>query len=215
MLGVLFQRRRFYGSPRHQFTLKFMHITAAILITALVCPGASAVEPPRDELEQQWTALGANNPVRIERAMNAFVAKPEQAVAFLRKRLWPAPVADPRRLTDLLASLDSNIFSEREKAMRELESLGEVIEGDLKKVLRQRPSAEVRHRIDKLLEKTRRERLFPSEDRIRAIRAVEVLERIGNCAARRALRTLAEGASEAQLTIEAKTALERLTQNGY
>jgi hypothetical protein len=62
------------------------------------------------------------------------------------------------------------------------------------------------------LDKVKGERLAPSPDRLRAVRAVEVLERIDDCAARRLLTALAAGAPEAQLTVEAKSALERLTQ---
>jgi hypothetical protein len=42
------------------------------------------------------------------------------------------------------------------------------------------------------------------------LRAVEVLERIGNAEARRVLEALAKGAPEARLTREARTSLERL-----
>jgi hypothetical protein len=42
------------------------------------------------------------------------------------------------------------------------------------------------------------------------VRAVEVLEQIGNREARQVLADLARGASAAQQTIEAKAALERL-----
>jgi hypothetical protein len=108
--------------------------------------------------------------------------------------------------------LDSKRFAVREKATRELEQLGGVIEADLKDTLRRRPSAEARRRIERLLEKMRRERLFPQAEQLRAARAVEVLERIGDAGARRLLATLAGGAPAAPLTVEAKTALERLSQ---
>jgi hypothetical protein len=94
-----------------------------------------------------------------------------------------------------------------------LEKLAEVIEDPLKKALRQTRSAEVRRRIEGVLGKVKGERLSPLPDRVRAARAVEVLERIDDCAARRLLANLAAGAPEAQLTVEAKSALERLIQS--
>jgi hypothetical protein len=193
--------------------IKLLHTATVMLLAGTACSCASAAEPLAKEMEQFWADLGSNDPALVERAMTGLVAKPDQTVAFLRQQLHPASVADPRRLTDLLVALDTNSFSAREAASRELESLGEVTEADLQKALRQRPTAEVRRRIEELLEKIKRERLSPSADRLRAVRAVEVLERIGNCAARRALRVLAGGASEAQVTIEARTSLGRLMQD--
>ncbi len=64
----------------------------------------------------------------------------------------------------------------------------------------------------RLLDKLKKDRLHPPADRMRLVRAVEALELIGTQEARRVLRNLARGAPEAQLTLEAKTALERLTQ---
>jgi proline dehydrogenase len=71
---------------------------------------------------------------------------------------------------------------------------------------------EARRRIKALLERLRTERFNPSPERLRVVRVVEVLERIGDAESRRILSALARGAPEAQLTTEAKTALERLDQ---
>ena len=89
-----------------------------------------------------------------------------------------------------------------------------MIEPALTEALRRPPSLEVRRRVEGLLERLRGERLHPPAERLRAARAVEVLERIGDRAARRHLAALAAGAPQAQLTIEAKSALERLTPSG-
>jgi hypothetical protein len=49
---------------------------------------------------------------------------------------------------------------------------------------------------------------------LRALRAVEVLERIGTDSARQALQVLAAGAASAGLTREAKAALGRFNHKG-
>ncbi len=50
----------------------------------------------------------------------------------------------------------------------------------------------------------------PTSQRLRALRAIEMLEHIGTQEARQVLERLAKGASEARLTQEAKASLERL-----
>lgn len=52
--------------------------------------------------------------------------------------------------------------------------------------------------------------LTPSANQVRAVRALAVLERIGNAAARKLLKELAGGAPEAPLTVQAQAALARL-----
>jgi hypothetical protein len=85
-----------------------------------------------------------------------------------------------------------------------------VAEPALTRALANDPSPEARRRIEQLLHQVTEERLYPTADQLRAVRAVEVLERIGSPQARRVLAALAGGAPQAQLTVEAQTALERL-----
>jgi hypothetical protein len=109
-----------------------------------------------------------------------------------------------------LAELDSDDFATRERATQGLEKQGEVVESALLEALGQSPSLEARRRIQRLLEGVKAERLNPSAERCRAVRAVEVLERIGDAKSRQVLVLLARGAPEAQLTVEARSALKRL-----
>jgi hypothetical protein len=178
---------------------------SALPFTILTVLAAVLAAPPgdgrgADNLEVAWADLGTDNPVTADRAMRALAARPERAVPFLRRRLEPVPAPDPRRLARLLAELDSEEFAQREEATREL---GRLAGG---------PSPEARRRIDGLLDRLREERLRPSAERRRAVRAVEVLEQVGDAGAREGLAALARGAPEAQLTVEAKTALERLAR---
>jgi hypothetical protein len=191
----------------------FLSTAVAVLLSGAAWPVPTAAAPPAArELEQLWADLGTSDPVLVDQAMAGLVARPAQAVAFLGQRLRPAPAVCPRRLATWLAAVDSDTFAVREEATRELEELGETIEADLNRALRQGPSLEVRRRVERLLEKVRVERLFPPANRLRAVRAVEVLERVGDRAARRLLAALAGGAPDAQLTVEAKEALGRLTR---
>jgi hypothetical protein len=127
----------------------------------------------------------------------------------LKERLHPAAAIDDRRIDRLLADLDSDEFSVRQKAARELRAMGDAVESAARKVLAGKPSAEQRLRVKELLQEL--DRAHPSE-RLRGMRAVEVLERIGSAEARQILVKLAAGAPTARLTREAKGSLERLTK---
>jgi hypothetical protein len=121
--------------------------------------------------------------------------------------LRPVEGLPRRRISQLIASLDSDQFAERESAQRELEKLQDLAEAELAKTLTRAPSLEARRRIEFLLEKLD---LLRNPDRLRALRAIEILESIRTSEAKRALQRLAGGAAEAQQTREAKASLERL-----
>jgi hypothetical protein len=95
-----------------------------------------------------------------------------------------------------------------------LEERGWRVEPALRRVLANDPSGEVRRRVEQLLGKLAsvkpHETTTASERR--ALRAVVLLEQIGNPEARRLLEALARGAKGARLTKEAKASLERLAK---
>jgi hypothetical protein len=119
----------------------------------------------------------------------------------MRQRLRPASKATSEEIGHRIADLDSDEYAVRERASEELEGEMDRAEPALRKVLREMPSLEVRRRIERLLSKA---------ELIRALRAVEVLEHIGNSEAKKVLETLATGAESARLTEEAKASLARL-----
>lgn len=181
------------------------------LLAGMTCFGTVAADDSTAmELEKCWAVLGTKNPPAVEQAIADLAAHPARTISFLRERLRPVPSPDPRRVAAWLSALDSNQFAVRQKASEELAKLGEVVEPNLRKTLHASPSLEVLHRVETLLAKIKTERLNPSPERLRRVRAIEVLERIGDGEACRLLTILAHGAPLAQLTTEAKTALERL-----
>ena len=60
--------------------------------------------------------------------------------------------ADPKRVAALLEKMDSDNFTERESAFKDLQYLGKYIKSDLEKALKGKPSAEVKKRVERLLE---------------------------------------------------------------
>jgi hypothetical protein len=187
------------------------HPSHALLLAWLLLAGTGAGAPsaPR-EPDEVWAELGTNDPEKADHLTAYLVARPGLALPLLRQRLRPVCV-DRGQLPRLIAGLDHRRFAVRERASRELERLGECAEGALGQARAARPSAEVRRRIDLLLERLRTLRLSPSAEQRRQSRAVEILERIGSSEARSFLAGLARGFPAADLTVEAKAALDRLT----
>src|SRR5205823_14578175 len=117
-----------------------------------------------------------------------------QAVSFLKGQLRPVASADPRRIAQLIADLDSDHAIVRDKASRELERLGELAEPALRQARAGQPSPELCRRVDRFLEGLRCPVTDP--ERLRALRAVAALEHIGSPGARRLLADLAKGAPQ-------------------
>ena len=82
-------------------------------------------------------------------------------------------------------------------------------EVNLRRALAQSSKPEPRRRLEALLAK-----LDPARcpDQLRRVRAVQLLEQVGNAEAKQVLEILATGAPEARLTQEARDTLLRLTR---
>jgi hypothetical protein len=133
-------------------------------------------------------------------------------VALQQRRLRPAEDIDEKRLAQWIPDLDADDSWTRETESRELSRSGERAEAAMRRTLKNRPSLEVRKRIELLLDSIESGRL-PIET-LRVLRAIEALEHIGTSAARRCLESLAKGAAEARPTREAKSALQRMRHRG-
>jgi WD40 repeat protein len=166
------------------------------------------LEPSPERLEALWADLAAADAARAYRAVWALAAAPGRSVPFLGARLRPVPAVDGKKLARLVADLDKGRYALRQQAVRELQALGDLAESALRAALEGEPSLELRRRVEALLEKV--EAPVTSPEGLRALRAVEALERAGTAEARAALARLAGGAPQARLTREAQGALKRL-----
>jgi WD40 repeat protein len=162
------------------------------------------------EREALWSGLADTDALHAQRAIGTLIVGGNDAIEMLKGRLRPAERVEPKRLQKLLADLDADEFAVRETATRELTNLGERAEAALSAALKNRPSLEVRKRIEDLLLRARSRELSP--ERLREMRAVRVLEQIGTNAARETLQSLAAGPADAWLTQEVTISLARLTQ---
>jgi WD40 repeat protein len=182
-------------------TVLFWDVAA---VTHRVRPRATPLSV--NEWDALWQDLAGAD--AAYRAINTLSAAPARAVAFLQKRLRPAHAPNAKRIARLIDDLDSRNFAARERATQELEALGEAAEPALRRSLQKRPSLEFRRRVERVLVSL----ALPSGDGLRALRAIEVLERIDTPEAKKLLAALARGAVEARLTHEAKASLERLAK---
>lgn len=167
------------------------------------------------ECRALWDDLVGQDVPKARLALWKFVAAGDGSVAFLRTSIHPAVCpAAAEAIVRLVADLDNPQFATRAKAKAQLTRLAELAEPALLEAQKKHPSLEQRQRIDELLRVIVDERSRSSGDRLRGLRAVEILEQIDTPAARQLLQTLARGAAGALLTREAQASLTRLERRG-
>src|SRR5207249_147137 len=132
------------------------------------------------------------------------------AVPWLQKHLPPAAPPDADKVRQLLTDLGSDKFAVRAKAEKELLHLGDLAAPALEQALAGKPPLELRRRAELILASLK-DGAMTNAALLRSLRAVEILERIGNDEARQVLARLAKG-TESRQTREARQALERLRQ---
>src|SRR5262245_11485311 len=112
----------------------------------------------------------------------------------------------------MVIDLDSDDFPTREAASQGLPRWIVEAESSLRQVLAKKPGADLRWRVETLLDALDRSPL--KDERLRQSRALSALEWAGTHEARLVLEGLAKGADGAWLTREARAALARLAQRG-
>lgn len=167
---------------------------------------AGKVTPlPAADRAGAWDRLGSQPAKEATKTMAALAADPDGAVALLSERMKPAPAAEPATLDRIFRELDNPAFAVREKASRELADLGPGAVAGVRERLAKTSSAEVRGRAEAFLKKYTAEDLTP--DRVRYLRALEVLSAANTPAARRLVESLAGGAADVWATEAARQAL--------
>jgi hypothetical protein len=178
--------------------------------------GKLRAEPPPtpEQLKTCWSELAGEDAAKAYRARGRLVRTARQSVPFLNERLQPVPKPDPEQIERLIADLEDEQFAVRNKAVKELERLGDVARPACVKALKGEPSAQLRRHLESLVKKLDNGYWNLGSEDLRKVRAVEVLESTATREARQHLQKLAEGASGARLTREAKAAFERLEKRG-
>jgi hypothetical protein len=175
-------------------------------VSQITRPALPAKALPVGDLDKCWQALAEQDAKKAWTAMIDLVAAPKDAVPFLKARLKPAAPLDRKRVQELIGQLDAD-FEVREAAAKELLQLGEQVVPALDKALAGKLPLETNRRLEDLRGKLTG--LLLQGQRLRAYRAVEVLELIATPEARQVLQALAGGAPDALLTTSAQAALKR------
>lgn len=165
-----------------------------------------AVDVDEARVEALWKDLAGDDAKKAYEAVRTLGLGNGPVLPALRDRVKPVLAPDAKKVAQLIADLDSNMFAVRQKSTEELERLGELVEPDLKRVLEGQPTLEMKMRVDKLLE-----RLVtaapPSSEELRALRVIEILQLQGTAESKDALTALTKGAAGARLTRFAQSAL--------
>jgi len=137
------------------------------------------------EMADAWAALTDTDPQKVYKAIGWLIDAEDQAVTFLASKCPEPPSAE--KIAALIKQLDSDTFKDREAATRALIDAGPGIRGTLQTVLKNKPSAEVAKRIERILEviepqseATRRAHIRHLLPLIGTDEAHKLLSRLGN-----------------------------------
>ncbi|HEV3238659.1 MAG TPA: hypothetical protein VGZ25_16850, partial [Gemmataceae bacterium] len=165
------------------------------------------------DLDVLWTDLAGDDAKKAYQAILKLARSEKEALPYLKDHLLTVkeekekPVDGPL-IAKLIADLDNDDSDVRDKATDDLKQMGKGAEPALREALKGRASAEVRVRLELLLDK------MPGVqgESLRIGRAAEALEFTGSPDARSLLTTLAKEAIKPEVKAEAKASLERLAK---
>ena len=167
-----------------------------------------ALKPPSQRMTARtWEDLASIDAHVGHNAVWAMWNEPDKALALLKEKLKPAKSPPAKELAAWIEELGANEFAKREEAMKRLKAYGRTIESSLRQAASRTANAEQKKRLNELLSGYQSVASRTPEE-IRAIRCVQVLEKLKDPEAKQLLRELAKGEPSAILTQEAKKTAE-------
>src|SRR5262249_24352481 len=88
-----------------------------------------------EKVTQAWTDLASKDASRAFRARWTLASSAEETIPLMKKHLHTEHAVDPQRLRRLLTELESEQFTVRERAQKELEDLGDLAVPALRQTL--------------------------------------------------------------------------------
>lgn len=174
----------------------------------IVDPPTSPLDVSKEDVASAWESLSSPSRGEQFRSVHLMLSSPKHSLALIAERLTPIKAVDSGSVNKLLMMLNSDSFTTRQAAIRELERLGDAVKEALEAELRNEPSEDAKRHLETLL--ARIAKLPDTPSYVQMARAIEVLERLGNKDAVDLLRSLAKGCPHAQQTRLAQEALKRL-----
>jgi WD40 repeat protein len=180
--------------------------------TALVSGLHKTGDPTRGMMDdaalaKAWQDLAEMDAAKAFAALRALAAAPHECTAWMKQHLKPVAAIDAKHIEGLIGRLDDEQYKVRQKASADLQRIGEQIVPAIDKKLAAQPTLETQLRLQEL--RRRMTGMVLKGDRLRAYRAVELLECIGTPDARQVLQSLADGPAGALATMQAQAALAR------
>jgi WD40 repeat protein len=123
-----------------------------------------------------WAVLVGDDAKAAHRAIWELAADPAGTAAWISQHLRPILAPDREVVNRHIEQLGAERFSDRERAAAALRELGEPVIPSLRDALKRATSAEQRRRLEALLREW--DESAPTGERLRRLRAAEVLERI-------------------------------------
>jgi RNA polymerase sigma factor (sigma-70 family) len=159
------------------------------------------------DLTQAWSQLADADAAEAYHAMGELCQSPKQAIQLIKANLHPTTDLD-KQIATWIKELDRAEFAVRQKAASALEAVAHEAEPALLKALAMNSSLEMGLRVKKVLEK-----LQPlSPERLRMLRALEILEYLGSEEGRQIVESLSRGAPDSWLTRQANVSLLHWTR---
>ena len=207
-----------WENPRPGATVVSIDFVSSMTQSAPFCVAMTVADPFRPrapakpltaaELDRLWTQLTGDDAPAYD-AVEALAGAPSQAIPYLGPRVRAGvPPADVKKIAALITKLDDDEFSVREEASAELQKLGPDALPQLRRTLEESKSAEVRQRVQVLLENLANASLTPEQKRLRA--ALWICELIASAEFRKVLEDVASGKTDAWLAGEASASLKRM-----
>jgi RNA polymerase sigma factor (sigma-70 family) len=155
--------------------------------------------------KQLWQQLADLDAAKAYKAMCTLIAHPDDAMSALQAGWRQTPRATRAQMQQWLKDLDSDRFPVRQQATAQLEKFAAGNGEFLRQAQQQVVLVESRRRLAQILER-------PDPEKLRRLRMLEVLERIGTGQARQFLKALAREGDDAELSREATASMKRLEQ---
>lgn len=161
------------------------------------------------DLDKAWEQLAVASAALAWPTIWRLVDRPVETLSYLQDKLRATEPISKEQLENWIGDLDAPSFQRREEAVRKLIELGQVGKAAVLDALKDPPTLERKRRLQTIV--TSFDKILPPRgERLRGLRAVSILQRIGTPDAQRLLERLAKGDDMQCPTREAKAALQRL-----